>query len=161
MRNRAAVDTPLGRMLLEEEDGRLCAARFDDGDGAAATDGCCGVLARAQAQITAYFAGALGAFDLPMAPAATPFETAVRDGLMQIPFGETVSYAQLAGRIGRPGAARAVGRACARNPLLVIVPCHRVIACGGELSGYAAGAHRKRALLAHEAQIKRTENPGR
>ena len=99
------------------------------------------------AQLDAYFAGARRTFDLRLAPSGTPFQLAVWDQLRAIPSGETVTYAELARRVGRPGAARAVGSAVGRNPISVIVPCHRVVGSDGELTGFAGGLDRKRALL--------------
>ncbi len=111
----------------------------------------------ARAQLDAYFAGDLRAFDVPLAVAGTPFQRAVWDALMAIPYGRTLSYGELARRLGRPGAARAVGLANGRNPVSIIVPCHRVIGAGGALTGYGGGVERKRWLLAHErGQQERT-----
>ncbi len=101
-------------------------------------------------QIAAYFAGNLRAFTLPLAPAGTPFQESVWRALAEIPFGETRSYGQLAAALGRPHAARAVGRANATNPICLIVPCHRVIGADGSLTGFAFGEEIKRRLLAHE-----------
>ncbi len=103
------------------------------------------------AQLQAYFDGALTRFDLPLAPQGTAFQMTVWRELRNIEFGETVSYAELARRIGRPTASRAVGPANARNPISIIVPCHRVIGADNSLTGYAGGLERKRMLLAHEA----------
>ena len=102
-------------------------------------------------QLDAYFAGALTRFELPLAPSGTPFQENVWRALCDIPYGETRSYDALAQAVGAPGAARAVGSANARNPIGLIVPCHRVIARSGALTGYAAGLERKRWLLDHEA----------
>jgi methylated-DNA-[protein]-cysteine S-methyltransferase len=109
------------------------------------------VLRAAAEQLAAYFAGELREFTLPLRPAGTPFQMAVWRALKRVPYGETVSYGELARRLGRPGAARAVGRANALNPLPVIVPCHRVIGADGALTGYAGGLCIKRALLDLEA----------
>lgn len=104
------------------------------------------------AQLRAYFDGALTEFDLPLAPQGTQFQITVWRELCNIPFGETISYAELARRIGRPTASRAVGHSNARNPISIIVPCHRVIGADNSLTGYAGGLDRKRALLALEAR---------
>ncbi|MQA81686.1 MAG: methylated-DNA--[protein]-cysteine S-methyltransferase [Streptosporangiales bacterium] len=101
-------------------------------------------------QLDAYFAGTLTTFDLPLAPAGTPFQLAVWAALREIPYGTTVTYGELADRLGRPSAARAVGLANGRNPIGIIVPCHRVIGSTGDLTGYGGGLDRKRYLLAHE-----------
>ncbi|WFF43018.1 methylated-DNA--[protein]-cysteine S-methyltransferase [Salinicola endophyticus] len=101
-------------------------------------------------QLDAYFAGELTHFDLPLAPAGTDFQRQVWQALTRIGFGETRSYAEQAQAIGRPSATRAVGAANGRNPLAIVVPCHRVIGANGRLTGYAGGLERKRWLLAHE-----------
>lgn len=107
-------------------------------------------FAEAKRQLAAYFAGQLTAFDLPLAPAGTAFQQRVWDELRRVPHGQTVSYGELARRIGQPGASRAVGLANGRNPLSIIVPCHRVVGANGKLIGYAGGMPRKEALLALE-----------
>ncbi|MFD7922329.1 methylated-DNA--[protein]-cysteine S-methyltransferase [Streptomyces sp. NPDC059740] len=98
-------------------------------------------------QIAEYFAGTRREFALPLAPVGEPFQRRVWDLLRTIPYGETRSYGELARMLGEPGAAQAVGAANARNPVSVIVPCHRVVAGDGALRGYAGGLHRKRYLL--------------
>lgn len=108
-------------------------------------------LAPAVEQLRAYFGGELRAFDLPLRLTGTPFQQTVWAELRRIPYGETISYAELARRVGDPKAARAVGSANGRNPVGVVVPCHRVIAADGTLGGYGWGLDRKRWLLDHEA----------
>jgi methylated-DNA-[protein]-cysteine S-methyltransferase len=103
-------------------------------------------------QLAEYFGGDRTAFDVPLAAAGTPFQRAVWQGLREIPYGETASYGELARRIGRPSAVRAVGLANGRNPISVIVPCHRVIGADGTLTGYGGGIERKRLLLELEAR---------
>ncbi|OLT28994.1 cysteine methyltransferase [Nocardiopsis sp. CNR-923] len=103
------------------------------------------------AQLRAYFAGELREFDLPLAPAGTDWQLRVWAALTTIPYGETASYGQLARELGRPTASRAVGMANGRNPISIIVPCHRVIGADGSLTGYAGGLERKRFLLALES----------
>ncbi|GAB2527698.1 methylated-DNA--[protein]-cysteine S-methyltransferase [Nocardiopsis aegyptia] len=103
-------------------------------------------------QLNAYFAGELTTFDLPLAPAGTPWQLRVWAGLTTIPYGETSSYGQLAEELGRPTASRAVGMANGRNPISIIVPCHRVIGADGTLTGYAGGLERKKFFLALEAR---------
>jgi len=98
-------------------------------------------------QLAAYLAGERTAFDLPLAPVGTPFQLAVWGALRQIPYGETVSYGEIARQIGRPGASRAVGLANGANPIAIIVPCHRVVGSNGSLTGYGGGIERKRFLL--------------
>jgi methylated-DNA-[protein]-cysteine S-methyltransferase len=104
-------------------------------------------------QLKAYFAGTLRQFDLPLAPAGTPFQQTVWQALREIPYGETVSYGQLARGIGRPAAVRAVGAANGRNPLAIVVPCHRVIGSDGRLVGYGGGLPAKSMLLELERRV--------
>lgn len=149
------IDSPLGPLTLVVDDGgalvRLAmadqrhlpdAARFGERDDTAAAD--------AAAQLAEYFAGSRTSFDLPLAPVGTPFQHRVWDALRDIPYGETWSYGRLAAHLGSPGASRAVGLANGRNPIAIIVPCHRVIGANGALTGYAGGVERKQWLLAHE-----------
>jgi AraC family transcriptional regulator, regulatory protein of adaptative response / methylated-DNA-[protein]-cysteine methyltransferase len=106
-----------------------------------------------QGQLTAYFAGKLGVFDLPLAlPAAPPFTMRVWEAVLAVPYGQTASYGQIAAGIGQPKAARAMGRANGANPVAILVPCHRITGPGGALTGYAGGLWRKEWLLAHEGR---------
>jgi methylated-DNA-[protein]-cysteine S-methyltransferase len=107
-------------------------------------------FADAKTQLDAYFGGGLREFDLPLAPAGTPFQRAVWDLLLRIPFGRTATYGELARELGKPDASRAVGLANGRNPISIVVPCHRVIGSSGALTGYGGGLPRKAWLLAHE-----------
>ena len=142
------VDTPIGPLLLGAEDGRL--SRVEFGAASAATSDAL-PFPEAEAQLHAYFAGELERFELPLAPHGTAFQRSVWDALTEIAYGTTTTYSELAARIGRPSACRAVGAANGSNPLPVIVPCHRVIGAGGALTGYGGGLERKRHLLALEA----------
>jgi methylated-DNA-[protein]-cysteine S-methyltransferase len=108
--------------------------------------------ARAVTQIAEYYSGQRRDFDLELAPKGTPFQLAVWNELTKIPFGETITYAELAHRIGRPAAVRAVGAANGANPIPLIIPCHRVIGSNGTLTGYGGGIERKQWLLAHEGR---------
>jgi len=110
-------------------------------------------FAEAERQLTEYFAGDRTGFDVALADQGTPFQRDVWRALRDIPYGETVSYGELARRIGRPRAVRAVGLANGRNPIAVIVPCHRVIGADGSLTGYGGGTARKRRLLELEAGV--------
>jgi methylated-DNA-[protein]-cysteine S-methyltransferase len=101
-------------------------------------------------QLDLYWSGSLRRFDLDLAPGGTDFQLAVWSALQEIPYGEIVTYKELADRIGKPRAIRAVGRANGANPIAIIVPCHRVIGSDGTLTGYGGGLDRKAALLAHE-----------
>ncbi|MBM7335022.1 MAG: methylated-DNA--[protein]-cysteine S-methyltransferase [Alcanivorax sp.] len=107
----------------------------------------------AREQLAAYFAGELRVFDLPLAPSGSAFQQSVWRALLDIPYGDTASYGELAQRLGKPGAARAVGLANGRNPLGIIVPCHRVIGASGTLTGYGGGLERKQWLLDHERRL--------
>jgi methylated-DNA-[protein]-cysteine S-methyltransferase len=101
-------------------------------------------------QVNEYFAGRRRDFDLPLAPRGTAFQLACWNELQRIPYGDTISYSELARRISRPNAVRAVGAANGANPIPIIIPCHRVIGANGTLTGYGGGLHIKRALLALE-----------
>jgi methylated-DNA-[protein]-cysteine S-methyltransferase len=106
-------------------------------------------------QLAEYFAGTRKAFSLPLRPAGTAFQQSVWAALQEIPFGATLSYGELARRIGQPAAARAVGAANGANPLPIVVPCHRVIGADHSLTGFGGGLATKRFLLAHEARLSR------
>lgn len=109
-----------------------------------------GAVARAQEQLLAYFAGDLTSFDVPLRPAGTPWQQKVWRALVDVPFGETKSYRDIARQVGNPRAARAVGMALNRNPIAIIIPCHRVVGADGSLTGYGGGLALKERLLAHE-----------
>lgn len=152
-----------GEMLLRAEDGALTGVFFVDqkyapaigqrqvpvGSGVHEKDG--GVLAAAAGQLDAWFAGELASFDLPLALHGSELKRRVWQHLAMIPYGERVTYGSLARALGLPpGHARAVGSAVGRNPLAIVLPCHRVVAADGSLRGYAGGLERKAWLLAHE-----------
>lgn len=153
----ARVHTPLGAYALAASEVGIThvAPEQDPALPDASTDP--GAEARAHAEagaraLLAYFAGDPGAVEgLTLAAVGTPFQQRVWSSLREIPFGQTESYGALARRVGRPGAARAVGQANHRNPLGIVVPCHRIIGADGSLTGYAGGVDRKRWLLRHEA----------
>jgi methylated-DNA-[protein]-cysteine S-methyltransferase len=155
----ATVDTPVGPLLLVAGDGGLQEIRFGAGGDpkplgeewqACETE----VLSEARAQLAAYFAGRLREFDLPLAPRGGPFELRVWQALLEIPYGTTCSYSDIARRLGNPGASRAVGAANGRNPLPIVVPCHRVIGADGSLTGYGGGLETKRYLLRLEGALQ-------
>jgi methylated-DNA-[protein]-cysteine S-methyltransferase len=125
----SVYESPVGEFVLEGDTASVSATRE---------------------QLDAYFAGELMEFDVELDLDGTPFERDVWAAVSAIPYGETATYADIARRIGRPAACRAVGRANGRNPVAVIVPCHRVIGTSGALTGYAGGIEMKRALLEHE-----------
>ena len=110
-------------------------------------------LGAARRQLIEYFAGARHDFDLPLAADGTPFQHRVWDALRRVPYGKTISYGELARRIGKPTASRAVGAANGRNPIAIVVPCHRVIGADGTLIGYGGGLPVKEALLALERRV--------
>ena len=112
------------------------------------------VLQATRAQLDEYFSGARKQFDLPLAPQGTPFQTEVWHMLATIPYGETISYAQLAQRVGKPTAMRAVGAANGRNPLPIVLPCHRVIGADGSLTGFGGGLPTKQFLLELEGALE-------
>ena len=142
------VETPIGPLLLSADDGCLSGVAFADCGGPTSA---AAPFEEAEAQLHAYFAGELQRFELPLAPRGTAFQRSVWDAVGEIPYGTTTSYSELARSIGRPSACRAVGAANGRNPLPVIVPCHRVVGAAGALTGYGGGLARKRLLLAFEA----------
>jgi len=151
--------SPLGTMLLAACANQLIGIWFEGQAHLPDLSGCASdagqpVLQQAKAQLQDYFAGQRQQFDLPLNLATgTAFQQAVWQALQAIPFGATCSYGQLASRIGRPSAVRAVGAAVGRNPLTIIVPCHRVIGTHGSLTGYAGGLDRKTALLQLEGAL--------
>ena len=113
-------------------------------------------LSDARRQIVEYFQGERQVFDLPLSPLGTPFQMKVWEALQRIPYGTTISYGELAHRIGQPTASRAVGAANGKNPISIIVPCHRVIGASGALTGFGGGIDRKRFLLDLEGQSHET-----
>lgn len=150
-------DSPCGRMLLVAEGDALCGAYFmgqkhmHQLEADWLRDPRSEVIVRTKRQLDEYFRGKRRVFDLPLAASGTPFQRAVWQAIAGVGFGETISYAELARRAGRPGSARAAGAATGRNPIGVIVPCHRIVGADGSLTGYAGGMDKKRALLALEA----------
>lgn len=159
----AYLDSPVGRLLLAgDADGLAlisfgCAGRLREPSASWAPDD--GLLAEAIGQLRAYFAGERREFSLPLRPQGTPFQNRVWSALRGVPFGATVSYGELARRIGQPSAARAVGAANAANPLPIVVPCHRVVGEDHSLTGFGGGLATKRFLLAHEARYGRELAP--
>ncbi|NLG03317.1 MAG: methylated-DNA--[protein]-cysteine S-methyltransferase [Clostridia bacterium] len=109
------------------------------------------LIQQAFSQLDEYFSGNRFAFDLPLAPKGTEFQKRVWDALLNIPYGKTCSYGDIAGQIGQPQASRAVGGACHRNPIMIIIPCHRVVGANGSMGGFGAGLFVKESLLDLEA----------
>jgi methylated-DNA-[protein]-cysteine S-methyltransferase len=146
-----SMDSPIGELLLLGDDRALYGLYMQDGRKpvkiAPRWEKSAAPFAGVQAQLREYFAGKRVAFQTPLELDGTPFERRVWHALTEIPYGETVSYGEIAKRVGQPSAARAVGLANGRNPIAVIVPCHRVIGANGTLTGYGGGLERKRLLL--------------
>jgi methylated-DNA-[protein]-cysteine S-methyltransferase len=153
------VDSPVGPLTLTARDGSLNGLHMQDQRHAPARSPESrrddGAFEEVVEQLQAYFAGELTHFDLPLAVDGTPFQRRVWAALREIPYGQTISYGELACRVGSPGAARAVGLANGRNPVGIIVPCHRVIGADGSMTGYGGGLQRKVWLLEHEAANRR------
>lgn len=156
------LDTPVGAMFVASQESGLCGLQFGKdaetflltylsrtypGAHIVRDDGANGEVVN---QLQEYFSGNRRDFDLKLSPAGTPFQQKVWQFLTTIPFGKTVSYADVAAGVGNPKASRAVGGANGKNPIAVIIPCHRVIAADGTLGGYAGGLQYKRTLLNHE-----------
>ena len=153
-------ETPLGPMLALEEDGALMGLDFTDAKYAREIeadwreDARSPLLTDCARQVREYFAGRRRAFRLPIAPHGTEFQCRVWGEISRIPYGKTITYAELAKRSRAAGSARAAGAATGRNPLAIVVPCHRVLGSGGSLTGYAGGVDRKARLLALEGAIE-------
>lgn len=148
------IDSPLGALRLLGARDHLVGLYLPAQDAPAAPAGTSPLLARVAAQLAEYFAGERRVFDVPLAPRGTGFQARVWEQLARIPFGETRSYGELARALGRPSASRAVGAANGKNPISIVVPCHRVIAASGALTGYAGGVAAKRWLLDHERRAR-------
>ena len=151
------IDSPVGPLMLAADDAGLRHIEFrDNRHPADRTDWHGGehpILQTAETQLAEYFAGSRRDFDLPLAPQGTEFQLQVWHALADIPFGGTWSYRQLAQRIGRPSATRAVGAANGRNPLGILLPCHRVVGAKGSLTGFSGGLAAKRFLLELEGAL--------
>ena len=155
----AWLDTPIGPTLLTAEGDALTRVSMgapresvrEEWERASSGPG---ILAEACGQLADYFAGTRLTFELPLAPAGTAFQRRVWDALCAVPYGDTSTYGRVARALGDPQAVRAVGAANGRNPIGIIVPCHRVVGADGSLTGYAGGLDRKRWLLRHEAAVR-------
>lgn len=157
-RSFLVYDGPLGPMTLTATDAGLCSLQFSDSDAglpdpraAAPSSPAHEHLFAVRRALDAYFAGRPHAFDVPYTLAASPFTTATLAACASVPFGSTITYGELAARLGSPRASRAVGSALATNPLLIVIPCHRVVPADGTIGGYAAGTPAKEWLLDLEA----------
>jgi methylated-DNA-[protein]-cysteine S-methyltransferase len=151
-------NSPVGELLASADSaGRIAGLHFLDGHRLPARDGWVRdeqALAPLREQLEGYFAGERRDFELELAPSGSAFQLAVWRALRAIPYGQTASYGEIATAVGRPGAARAVGGANNRNPIAIVVPCHRVIGVDGTLTGYGGGLPRKQRLLALESGVQ-------
>lgn len=152
------TDTPVGRLLLAAAEDGLHYLEFDDPDhpaprGVDWREQENDVLRATRTQIAEYFARHRRAFDLPLAPPGTAFQQRVWRALLDVGYGSTCSYADIARRLGDPNATRAVGAANGRNPIAIVIPCHRIIGADGSLTGYGGGLERKRFLLNLEGAL--------
>ena len=145
----AIHDSPVGPLTLVSDGEALTHLEFESARYPSAPQprGRDKVIDKARRELDAYFAGKLRAFSVKLAPEGTPFQKKVWDALLTIPYGKTRSYGQQAAAIGAPNASRAVGLANGRNPIAIIIPCHRVIGANGSLTGYGGGMERKKLLL--------------
>jgi O-6-methylguanine DNA methyltransferase len=161
------IPTPLGDLVAVADDAGLRIAAFSDLPelkkwkaeaqatlGAVIAPGTHPHLTTLKRELAAYFSGKGTRFTIPLVPLGTPFRQAVWERLVIIPFGKATTYGELAGATGKPGASRAVGGAVGANPLIIVIPCHRVLGAGGVLGGFSAGIERKKWLLAHEGAGK-------
>jgi len=150
----ASIESPLGPLTIAVDNHQLREIRFPRSGMPAAPDPDwhedVSAVAEVVRQLRAYFSGELESFDLALAPQGTPFQQRVWAELCSIPYGETISYGDLARRIGNPNASRAVGLANGSNPIPIVIPCHRVIGSNGKLTGYGGGLPIKEKLLALE-----------
>jgi len=162
MRTHTVIDSVVGPLTLVAEDGAIVGLymdlqrhRPDEGElGEPDPRGRSEEPFRAAAtQLESYFAGQLTSFDLPLAPRGSEFQQRVWSALQEIPYGRTESYGELATRIGSPGGARAVGLANGKNPIGIVIPCHRVVGADGSLTGYGGGIERKKRLLDLELSV--------
>ncbi len=151
------LSTPVGELLIAGDEAGIRMIGFPNEAGRSpaqpgwneAPD----AFPQAREQLQAYFAGELTEFDLPLAPRTTPFQGKVLTELRKVPYGATISYGGLARRVGNPKASRAVGAANGRNPIPIVIPCHRVIGANGDLTGFGGGLETKRRLLALERRF--------
>ena len=157
------IPSPVGELLVTASDSGVTGVYFstpdrmpkeragwleDDGRGRASE-----LLTRARRQLTEYFAGSRTTFDLPLDPSGTAFQHRVWEALRMVPYGTTTIYGELARRLGNVRATRAVGAANGRNPISIVIPCHRVVGAKGDLTGFGGGLDRKRWLLEHEGAL--------
>lgn len=146
------MGSPIGKLGIVEDGTGICAVLFESQPPADIPEGESGLLSEAAGQLREYFEGKRQVFDLPLSVQGTEFQKTVWKALLEIPYGETRSYGQIASAIGNPKASRAVGMANNRNPLAILIPCHRVVGANGKLVGYGGGLDKKTFLLELEAR---------
>jgi len=155
--NYTYLETPIGTLLIAGDEEAVRRIDFPKNGKARTpeqgwTESARGPVGQAVRQLREYFAGRRAEFDLPLAPVGTEFQRTVWRNLQDIPYGETISYGELAKRVGNPKASRAVGAANGQNPIPIVIPCHRVIGANGKLTGFGGGLPTKEALLALETK---------
>jgi methylated-DNA-[protein]-cysteine S-methyltransferase len=154
-------DSPVGGLILVGSNGGLRQILWSErGDPPGASGRSCGALEETARQLEAYFAGDRRRFEVPLDLVGTPFQVLAWRALADVPFGTTVSYGEQARRLGRPAAARAVGAANGRNPVPIVLPCHRLVGADRSLIGFGGGLDRKAWLLEHEARVASAEAAG-
>ena len=144
----AIINSPIGNLSLVEQDNQLVEVEYTESDITPMPEN--EIIILAKNQLDEYFAGQRQEFTLPLKPAGTEFQQKVWQQLLLIPYGTTISYQEVANRLGDPKCIRAAARANGQNPIAIIIPCHRVIGSGGEMTGYAGGIQRKKDLLTLE-----------
>lgn len=142
--NEIVFTSALGNIRIVEEDGFITVISFTDQD---EIDSASTILVEAKKELVEYFSGERKVFNMPLSPVGTDFQKTVWEELQEIPFGKTISYQELANRLGDPKSIRAAGTANGKNPIAIVIPCHRVIGSDGSMTGYASGIDKKRALL--------------
>jgi len=155
---RTFYQSPIGRLEIEATDAAIVAVRFADDADRPETTTVSAVMQACIRQLDEYFRAERTEFDLPLDFRGTPFQRRVWRALCDIPFGQTVSYAEVARQVENPKAVRAVGHANGQNPIVIIAPCHRVVGSNGKLTGYGGGLWRKKWLLAHESGGQQSRN---
>lgn len=152
--NRLHFTSPIGTLCVEDNGGKALTALYLDNDGDTSGDCESELILRTKAEVLEYFNGKRQEFDIPLDPSGTDFQLKVWNYLRKIPYAQTCSYSDIAKDIGRPKACRAVGGANGKNPIMIIIPCHRVIGKSGDIVGFSAGVEIKKYLLALEEKYK-------
>jgi len=151
----SSISSPLGFLILKSDGQSITGISFSENDIQEQND--CAILLKCKEQLANYFARKTNAFDVSLNPEGTEFQQKVWAELLKIPYGETITYMELAVRLGDPKAVRAVGTANGRNPIAILIPCHRVIGAGNKLTGYAGGIWRKKIVL----ELEMKHNPAK